>query len=345
MKLRNLSILTGALFIISLFVYSNENRRGTDLVTGSEFIKGININAVEKIEISAGGSKKVSFVKDGNRFVLESHQSFPASNEKVNNLIFSISNILIQEKVENNASEDDLARYGLSDEKSNIRVEFFDEKGKSTLAFRIGNNHQKRGTYIMKEGGDKKDVVYLSQNSIWINSNHHDFINKSILDVDTKEISEIVINDIDDKKILKVDNEYKLAADDSKQVKKEELEKIVRTLKNVRLKDFYSREDDKVKNLNFQNSLKIKLKNEIIYKLSLSKDNEKHFVSILGNTENIPRNVTLSSNDGKEEIQKVEDMIRAQGSLQQFNLDRANWVYEVDKSTYENLAKNVSDIL
>ena len=48
MKLKNLSILTGLLFVISVFVFINENKRGTDLLGGSDYIKGLDVNKIQK---------------------------------------------------------------------------------------------------------------------------------------------------------------------------------------------------------------------------------------------------------------------------------------------------------
>ena len=73
MKLQTLSLTTFVLFIASIFVYINENKRGTDLLTGSDYVKGLDINKIQKIDLSFSGDKKITLSRDSNRFVLENH--------------------------------------------------------------------------------------------------------------------------------------------------------------------------------------------------------------------------------------------------------------------------------
>ena len=84
MKLKSLAAMTSILFVISLFVYTNENKRGTDLMSGSEFINGIDVNIIQKIGLKYKNNPEVKFTREGNGFVLESHKSYPASSEKLN---------------------------------------------------------------------------------------------------------------------------------------------------------------------------------------------------------------------------------------------------------------------
>lgn len=350
MKLKTLSIMTSVLFAISLFVYSNENRRGTDLLEGSEFIKGIDVNSIQKIKISQG-TKNISFSRDGNRFVLDSHKSYPASSERLNNLIFSISNILIQEKVESNASEDDLKDYRLSESDNQNLVEFFDKNDKKTLAFRVGKNHRKRGTYLLKEG--TKDV-YLSKNNVYINSSHKDFIDQLILKVSKSDVAEIITDNSDGVKIVQKDNKFQVMGpegkiQEDKKVKEDLLNKLTSSLSRLEFKDYYSREDGTISNLVFTERLKLKLENQLNYDLSLAQtkinNKLKHFVRVSADTGEMPTQVTVSQNDGKEELQKIEDMIKTQSLSQQFNLNKGNWIYEIDKSAYENLSRDLKEYL
>ena len=41
-----------------------------------------------------------------------------------------------------------------------------------------------------------------------------------------------------------------------------------------------------------------------------------------------------------QELQKIEDVIKAQGEAQKINMEKGGWVYKVNKSVYEKLAKN-----
>ena len=53
-----------------------------------------------------------------------------------------------------------------------------------------------------------------------------------------------------------------------------------------------------------------------------------------------PKQFVVSKEDGKEKLQKIEDVIRAQGDAQKLNMEKGAWIYKVNKSTYEKLAKD-----
>ena len=48
----------------------------------------------------------------------------------------------------------------------------------------------------------------------------------------------------------------------------------------------------------------------------------------------------VNKTDGKEELQKIEDMIRAQGDAQKLNMEKGAWVYKVNKSVFEKIVKD-----
>ena len=52
MKLSTLSFITAALTVVSLVVFVQENKRGTDLASGSDYIKGLDIEKTQKIVLS-----------------------------------------------------------------------------------------------------------------------------------------------------------------------------------------------------------------------------------------------------------------------------------------------------
>ena len=130
MKLKTLSIATGILFVISIVVFINENRRGTDLLSGSDYIKGLDVGKVQKMVLSFKTEKKITFTRDANRFVLEDHKSYPAASDKVNDLIYKIASIRVKEKILSNAEEDDLKKYELDKQSRPYLIELYDNDGK-----------------------------------------------------------------------------------------------------------------------------------------------------------------------------------------------------------------------
>lgn len=336
MKLKTLSIFTSILFVISIFMYVNENKRGTDLLTGSDYIKGLDISKVQKINLSFKEGKTISLTRDSNKFVLENHKSYPAATDKVNDLIYKIASIRVKEKIASGANEDDFEKYELDDKGAKYKVELIDNDGKKTVSFRVGKSYKGKGNYLLKDG---KDEIYLSENTLWLNSSYKDFINTVLLEVKRDEIEKVSLKTDKDLKIVKKDNEFVVEEPRGKKYKKEKVEEYTKSFSSIRFKDFYTIREPKVQSLDFDKVIKIQLKNKLIYKMSLAKDKEDYFLKLTALLEEAPTQFVVKQDDGKEELQKIEDTIKAQEEAQRINMEKGAWVYKVDKSTYEKIAK------
>ena len=153
MSLRTLSVITGILFFISLGVFYFENRRGTDLVEGSDYIKSLDVGKIQKMILHSLDDSKLEFRRDGNSFVIENHKSYPASTERISELIYEIARIQVKEKKTSSVSGSKLKEYGLDEEKRKYFVEVYGGEDKKLVAFSVGKSPKDKGNYIYKEGG------------------------------------------------------------------------------------------------------------------------------------------------------------------------------------------------
>ncbi|EQC48638.1 PF14238 domain protein [Bacteriovorax sp. BSW11_IV] len=337
MKLKTLLIFTSILFVTSLFVYMNENKRGTDLLAGSDYIKGLDVNKIQKISLSFGDNKKITLTRDLNRFVLENYKSYPASVSKVNDLIYKIASIQVREKVSSDVSKDDLINYELSDDKRKYLVELFDNDGKKTISFVVGKSHKGKGNYLFREG---KNEIYLSEESLWLNSSYKDFINTVLLEVKEEDIEKLWLTSDKKLEIVKKDKEFVFEGPLDNKFKKEKAQKFAKSFSSIQFDDFYSLAEPMVQTLNFNKDIKIKLKNKLIYKISFAKEKEDHFVKLTALLDEEPRSFIIRQDDSKQELQMIEDVIKAQTEAQRINREKGPWVYKISKSVYENLAKD-----
>ncbi len=337
MKLSSLLTFTGVLFVLSLFVYTSENKRGTDLLSGSDYIKGLDIGKIHKIILSFNGNKKITLTRDSGRFVLENHKSYPAASDKVNELIYKVASIQVNKKITSRPSEEDLKKYELDTKSSKYLVELYDNNGKKTVSFRVGKNHKGKGNYLYKEG---QNDVYLSNATLWINSSYKDFVDTLLLDINKDKIEKISLKSDKNLEIAKKENEFKIVAPENLKVKKDKLEEYTKSFSSIRFDDFYTLTEPKVRSLSFDKDIKIQLKNKLVYKVSLAKDKDDHFLRLTALLEENPRQFVVRQEDGKEELQKIEDTIKAQSDAQRLNLEKGAWVYKVNQSVYEKLAKD-----
>lgn len=337
MKLKTLSILTSILFVISLFVYSNENKRGSDLLTGSDYVKGLDISKIQKISLSFPGDKKITFTRDSNKFLIENHKSYPADTGKVNDLIYKIASIQVKKKISSDVDEDDLKQYELDKTKRKYLVEIFDNDGKKTVSFSVGKSYKGKGNYLYK--GGKKDI-YLSKENLWLNSSYKDFINSVLLEIKKDDVEKVTLKTDKELEIVKKDNEFLISGLDEKKVKQDKAKKYLNGLNNLRFEDYLTLTEPKAQGLNFSKDVKIKFKNKLVYKISLAQEDKDYYVRLAALLDEAPKQFVVNKTDGKEELQKIEDMIRAQGDAQKLNMEKGAWVYKVNKSVFEKIVKD-----
>jgi hypothetical protein len=334
MKTRNLGILTLILFIFSIFVYTNENKKETDLIAGSDFVKGIDLNKVQKISLSFG-EKKIILTRDGARFVVENHKSYPAATERVNELIYKIASVQVREKIEDKSRPEDLSRYGLDPKSSKYLIEIFDNDGKRTVAFRVGKSVKGRGNYLYKEG---RDEIYLSNNELWLNSSYKDFINTVLLKVDKEKLQKIVIKDKEAIELERENSNFVLKTADSKKAKEEKIEEFINNLGHLSFEDYFRPKDSTVSSLNFEKEVELKMNNKLIYKLALAKSKTDYFLRLQALVDEAPSRIVVNQDANKEELQKIEDTIKVQGQAQRVNLELSPWVYKISKEKFEKLS-------
>lgn len=337
MKLKTLSLLTGVLFLISVFVFINENKRGTDLLAGSDYIKGLDIGKVHKIVLHFKENKKITLTRDANKFVLQDHKSYPAASDKVNDLIYKIASIQVKEKVSSNVSKENLEKYELGEKSRRYLVELFDNDGKKTVSFRVGKNQTGKGNYLYKEG---QKMVYVSKNNLWLNSSYKDFINTVLLDINQEDIEKVSLKSDIQIELAKKDKEFIVESHPKKKLKNEKAKEYIEGLSSIKFDDFFTPEGPETGSLEFTKDIEIQLSNKLIYKLALAKGKEGHFIKLHALVNEIPDKIVVRQDDGKEKLQNIENMVKAQGDAQRINLEKGRWVYKIEKSVYEKLVKD-----
>lgn len=337
MKIQVLLALTLALFAGSLWVYQNENKRGTDLVSGSDYIKGLDVNQVQKIVLNFPKDQKITLSKDSNRFVLENYKSYPASTEKVNDLIFKIANIQVKKKISSNPDEEDLKNLGLDKESRKYLVEFFDTSENKAVSFTVGKSYKNNGNYLQKEGS--KDI-YLSDNSIWIDSSYKDFIDSFLIDLKKEDIVKVTLKNEDNIELSKKEEGFILDSPQISDYKKEKVEEYIKSFESVNFEEYFQAKDQDVKDLKFETDIRIQLKNKLTYSLKLAENNKNYYAKINVLVEDLPEQVVINKDDDQEKLKDIENMMSAKENAQKINLEKGLWVYKLDKGTYESFVKS-----
>ena len=339
MKLRTLSLITFCLFALSLAVFYKENKRGTDLLSGSDFIKGLDIDKVSKMTITYSKEKKLVLKRDGLRFVLESHKNYPADTLKINDFIFKLASIEVSKKAGHNISESeaDLKRFFLDKEGLKYKVEIFNaQASEPILAFLVSKDLKQKANYIKKLGDDH---VYLAQNTIWFDSTFKDYIDTYLLKLAKDQIEEIEVQ----KKgknltLLKTKEGVEVkSSQKGEKIDKGQALGLFSKFTNLRFESYQKYNDPKIQELSFEKTLKLKTTKKLVYRLALAKGPNGHFLKINALTNLIPDEVSLEAGADTQKLKSVEELIKAREWADTFNLEKGSWVYRISEATYQSL--------
>ncbi|MDA8793756.1 hypothetical protein N9N67_10950, partial [Bacteriovoracaceae bacterium] len=112
-QLKTVSIVTLSLFFVSLIVFYQTNRRGSGFIEGTEVFPGLDVNKVAKVEIQIPKKNTVTLSRSKNEFIASDFYSLPIDNNRINSILFDISNMQIKDEVFKDATQNDLVRYEL----------------------------------------------------------------------------------------------------------------------------------------------------------------------------------------------------------------------------------------
>ena len=342
MKLKPLAILTSVLFLISIIVFINENKRGTDLLLGSDYIKGLDVEKIKEIIVIPKDASKISFMRDGAKFLLRDHKSYPASSAKVNELIYKIASIQVKEKIAGGAGDDMLKKFELDSTSRKYLIEIIDNDGKKTVSFSVGRSSKGRGYYLFSE---KSGDIYLSKSDFTISSSHQGYINKTFLGLKKDSISEVIIQEKSIIKLVSNGARFIMDSPKGKKIKEDKISEYMDNFSSISFEDYYEHNSPQVQSLRFGQGVDVHLKNKLVYKMRLAKKGDDCFIKASAHATNIPKQIVVGKEDGDEKLKNVEDIINAQKEYQRFNEERASWVYKINRSTYDNLLKGLSFFL
>lgn len=352
---RNLAVLVIALAAVSVWVYTQQTKRGTDLVAGSDFIKGLDVSKVDTITLRFGGDTAANATdstapakpaivlkRDSDHFVLADQKSYPAATTKVNDLMFNIANIQVKKLVNSDASEEELKAMGLlasSVSPRSVHVTIADSSAKPLMAFRLGKDQKNGGTYMLKDGTKQ---VYLSQQPVFLAQSYKDFVNWALLKVEPEKLERVeqnaprlVVERLAGQPVLiDPENGTPLPAEAGKA--KTWLEQMAQ----IDFEDFYPSGDAKVQKLSFDQELSLTLADKMIYDIKLAKDKEDHYIRLSARVADLPSEVVINPDDDKEKLAGIENMLTAKEKAETVNREKTPWVYKISKADYERLVKD-----
>lgn len=333
-NLKSLSILTLSLFVISLSLYYFDTHRGKSSLEGTPVLPGFDVNGISKIEIQAKDKEKITLLAYNQQFVLEALNNYPAETKKINDLFYQLSAMEIKEVLK--SSEKDFATYKVADNDFQLRLNFYNQEGKNHLTVWLGDSYKTVGNYLRIAG---KGNIFLTNSLLYVPRSLDEYINKSLFEsINKDKVVGIEYDGAINFQRNEADNKWMAAGGGSlAKVKSESISSWVNDLWLVQFASVAPVQSFGLLASNIVKNVKIKLKNDLIFWVKVSRIDKEILVTMLAEVEGQKQQIAIDpSKDDDAKMKQVEAMIDAQTTAQSFNNYHQAWAYKIRP---EDLAK------
>lgn len=318
-----LAAMTLVLITASILVYSLDEKRQENIF-GKVIMSNILEKNLDKIVINKpNNNEKISFEKNVDRYLIVEKNYYQADSKKIEQLIQRFTKILYEKKYE--GSEKLYEELGLSEDRYNEMITFYNADGSIMTQFYTGIGHNKKGAYLRKD----KDIYYVKGDwSLEIDANK--YVDKKIISLDRDDVDEISIESGMGREIA-----YSKQQIDDNPRKNKVIEKILK----IQHEGFYPVYENRFMRMEFNDSIKIKLRNNLEYILKLCVQEKDVFMKIISTMDEMPTEVSIRKNDGMSKLRRIESLLVARDQSDKFNKAHIKWIYRIEGKIYDSLKK------
>ena len=339
MNNRTLAIAAVVLMAISIWSYRNSVTRAERFERGQKFLPQLNPDNIFSIEISKG-EETASLKRDGDRFVVTSLHNYPAKNETVNRLLRDVADIGLEKPV--GSGEKLEKELGLTaDGEEATTVVFKNDAGKEMVHFVVGNSTDGgQGRFLKRlDGGEGK--IFLSSKGVYLTTAADGFLDKEILNHNGDEVVRV-----EGKDFVIAANDGTLALEGVPAGKKEnatEVNQVKNMLSYLRFDKVFLADDPQVTNLAFDNTIKVKLKDQSGYQVSVAKKDDTYFMKIHGTFD--VEQIQLKQDETEEELKEKSEILSRSDEINTFNEFHGSWVYQLGEFSAKKFLKTKKDLI
>ena len=352
MSNRNLKILAvvALAMIIWAVVQSKIANRPTMVTTlNTPLIQGLVTSNIDSVALSRG-EDNATLKRREKKFVVKDKDNYPATTEKINNLMASILDIRVNELFTSNPENHEALE--VTEENASSVVKFLDKEGKLLVGVVVGKRERERNiTYVRRLVQDKtqSDKVYTSSNVPWLQTSAMSFIDKRLFKVTKKDISRVSVGGSDGTYRIKADENDKITVHkvipEGKKLKGTDYENVFTAVTDLEFDDV-QKESDKTADLKFDRVFVCELKDATIATFKLAEKDDKNYVKCeaeyTGDLNITKKDVTDAS---EEELKESEAKFLARDAAVDFTKKHKGWIYQISSGKAGNMTKKFSDLL
>ncbi len=325
------------------------NQHTTVTRLNTPLIQGLVTSNIDSIVL--GSAEDIATLKkQGKIFVVKDKDNYPASMEKINNLITSVLDIRVNELFTSNPeNHEDLE---VTEENAQNVVKFLDKEGKLLVGVVVGKRERERNiTYVRRLVQDETESnkVYTSSNVPWLQTSAMSYIDKRLFKVENTDIARVSAGGLDGMYRIKADENGKItvqkAIPEGKKLKGTDYENVFTAVTNLEFDDV-QKESDKTADLKFDRVFVCELKDATIATFKLARKDGKNYVKCEAK---YTGDLRITESDVKkaseEELKENEAKLLASDAAVEFTKKHKGWIYQISSNKAGNMTKKFKDLL
>jgi parvulin-like peptidyl-prolyl isomerase len=331
--------VTIVMVLITVVLYSNKGAGRQTFESGSLLIQGLEPEKVHTISITKG-SDKVTLVRKEKGFLLAERQDYPASINKVNELLLACLEARCKSKVTDSKSNH--KELGVAEGADDATtVTFKDSAGKTLIGLALGKSGESGRPYIRLLDSD---TVYAAENYLTINSTPTYYLEKKLVEVKNDDVRRVEVKSGADSYAITRDDKGTISLDkvpEGKRAKDTMRDTVLYALSNL---DFTDVTPVDKSDLTWDTTYTCRLASDLVYTVMLAKKGEKHFIKVSASAPNID-SVSVAPNESDAALKKKDALLQAVEKSREFTRQHAGWVYEVQPWAAEKMRRPLSELV
>ena len=339
-KLALLGIVAVVMVILAVLQKPSSEKMKSGGEGQSYLIQGLNPSDIYSIVLGTG-SDIVTLKRHGGRFVVAEKDDYPAKTDAINDLITACLDIKTTEMyTDDKKNHKDL---GVTEEDAESVVKLFKADSSQLAGFVIGKNKgYDRGTFVRLVSDDK---VYLSVDMPRINTNMMDYIESSLLSINSKDIESVqVVSDKESYSIKRKEGGDGLVLENIPEGKKQK-DDVCKSVFEAATSLWLTDVSQGTSGVLFDKKYICRLKDSTVYTLEIAQKESKNYI-ICSAEFTDPTVVTKpEAEESEDELKKKEALLLGRDNAREFSGKHKGWIYEIDQYKADHLVKAFSELI
>lgn len=347
-KLIILGIVAVIMVILTLVQSYLSNRPVKTEVMDRPLIQGLDTDNIDRITLGPL-DKMVTLKKGGEQFFLVEKGNYPASIQKINNLITSSLEIRVSELITDNPKN--FKDLDLTEDTGRSIIKFLDAEEKLITGILVGKRDMSaQGDYVrlISKDQDADIKAYLSLNVPMLDMGALAYLDKQLFKTEKQNISKVTVMRPEGKYTLSSDKDDKIVLENiprGKKVKDNLYENVFTAAIDFTFSDV-QKESDVTEKLDFNTTYVCYLKDSSVYTFKLAEKDDKTYVKCSSDyLDKAPVRVKTGQVESDEELKAKEAKLLSREASLNFNKRHRGWVYEIPSWKATDMTRKLEDLL